>query len=195
MRKAAGDSWQLTHPLRLWVSQRVGSLLWTSIRTPIEHCWPGSKTLPSRAETPVTFEGVRRMTDETVRQKRRYPISSSISKFLSCVAEKRRKVSSTCLFLQAQVRDRSRFPLARVELKRRDSRAPAGCFVILLRVPKCAAVLGIGGHTAVIAPAFEDVYPAHHSRSPEKAGNLCKHPQCRRFIFWALVLFTGNCFG
>jgi hypothetical protein len=73
MRKAAGDSWQLTHPLRLWVSQRVGSLLGTSIRTPIEHCWPGSKTFASRAETPVTFEGVHHMTDETVRQKLSIP--------------------------------------------------------------------------------------------------------------------------
>jgi hypothetical protein len=57
------------------------------------------ETFASRAETPVTFEGVHHMTDETVRQKLRYPrISSSISKFLSCIAEKRRKVSSKCLF-------------------------------------------------------------------------------------------------
>src|SRR5229473_4205515 len=61
--------------------------------------------------------------------------------------------------------------LARVELKRGNSRAPvkgAGRFVILLRVPECASVLGIDGHAAVITPAFEAVYlhtsPIHQKK-------------------------------
>src|SRR5258706_1454279 len=65
------------------------------------------------------------------------------------------------VFLQAKCNDRTQLSLARVELKRSDSSTPvkaSGRFVILLRVPECAAVLGIHGHAAVIAPAFEAVH-------------------------------------
>ncbi len=39
----------------------------------MQHCWPGSKTFASRAETSVTSRGVRHVTDEAIRQKRKYP--------------------------------------------------------------------------------------------------------------------------
>ena len=38
----------------------------------MQQCWPGSKTLASRAETPVTSGRVRHVTDEAIRQKRRH---------------------------------------------------------------------------------------------------------------------------
>ncbi len=38
----------------------------------MQHCWPGSNIFANRAETSVTSGGVHRMTEEVLRQNRRY---------------------------------------------------------------------------------------------------------------------------